>query len=175
MRGRSIELREVELADAEFILRLRTDPVLARHLNTTPRDLAAQQSWLQRYEQATDQAYFVIAANGADVGLVRLYGAVGRRFSWGSWILGPAAPKAAAIESALLVYEYAFRELGFGAAYFDVRKENTKVWRFHERFGATRVREDAADYHYELSADDYGRIRQRYLRYLPSRLEIQFR
>ena len=51
--------------------------------------LAAQQAWLQRYALDDTQAYFIVcdAASDERLGTVRLYGARGPDFSWGSWLL----------------------------------------------------------------------------------------
>ena len=50
-----------------------------------------------------------------------------------------------------MVYAYAIDFLGFESAHFYVRKENTTVWKFHERFGAKRIGETHLDYFYHLS------------------------
>ena len=86
----------------------------------------------------------------APIGTIRLYDPQGDSFCWGSWILAQGSPASAAMESALMVYAYAVDYLGFTAAHFDVRRGNERVWRFHERFGAVRVRETALDYWYRL-------------------------
>jgi hypothetical protein len=76
------------------------------------------------------------------------------------------APSFAAIESALMVYAYA-QSLGFSRAHFDVRIENSSVWKFHERFGAMRVGESEVDYFYEISSNEIDASFHRYRRYLP--------
>ena len=73
----------------------------------------------------------------------------------------------AAVESALLVYEYAFGVLGFTQAHFDVRQANTQVWKFHERFGARLQSETELDRFYILPKANYLEVRERYARYLP--------
>ncbi|HQC81524.1 MAG TPA: DNA gyrase modulator, partial [Accumulibacter sp.] len=49
---------------------------------------------LQRYAQDDTQAYFIVchADGGEPVGTVRLYGARGEAFSWGSWLLKAGLP-----------------------------------------------------------------------------------
>lgn len=70
------------------------------------------------------------------------------------------------MESALLVYVYALDHLGFLNAHFDVRAANEKVWRFHERFGARRVRESELNFFYELGHSEIQASRRRYQRFL---------
>lgn len=166
--------RDATVADAAFILGLRTDMRKARHLSTTSPDLAQQAAWLERYATATDQAYFIIEArDGKPLGTVRLYDPQDNSFCWGSWILKDGAPPQAAIESALMVYAYAIDHLGFQKAHFDVRKGNEHVWKFHERFGAKRTGESEQDYFYLLDAESAEASRKRYQKYLPDPLTIE--
>ena len=72
-----------------------------------------------------------------------------------------------AIESALLIYDFAFFSLHYPKAHFDVRKNNERVVNFHKRFGANVVREDALDFYFEYSREAYLSVRQRYSRYFP--------
>jgi RimJ/RimL family protein N-acetyltransferase len=78
------------------------------------------------------------------------------------------------MESALMVYAYAMDHLGFRAAYFDVRKGNERVWRFHERFGARRVHETELDYLYELAHEDICASRGKYQKFLAEPLIVDF-
>ncbi len=168
VHGRTLSFRDAVPDDAEFILSLRLDEKKGRHLSTVSADVSVQRSWLERYRSRIGEAYFIILFHDVgEVGTVRIYDDRGDSFCWGSWILGAHAPRHAAIESALMVYAYAIDHLGFGAAHFDVRKENESVWRFHERFGALRVADDGEQYRYILSAVAIAASRKRYSRYLP--------
>ena len=171
--GRHLRFRDADESDAEFIYGLRTQPARSRFLSAVPVGVAHQIDWLRRYTDDDSQAYFVIhaAATEERLGTVRLYGARGAAFSWGSWLLKDGLPAHCAIESALMVYHYA-RALGFAAAYFEVRKKNASVWRFHERFGACRVSERDDHYQYELSSEAMNGGLQKYGRYLPEGIRI---
>jgi RimJ/RimL family protein N-acetyltransferase len=174
LAGKTLVLRDATPDDAAFILGLRTDAEKSAHLSPVSGRLDDQRAWLARYAQGTGQAYFIIEdRQGAPLGTVRLYDARGTSFCWGSWILSAAAPAAAAIESALMVYAYAIDELGFVAAHFQVHRANERVRAFHERFGAVRVAEDDVEFHYTLSADAIAASRKRYARYLPSPLALE--
>jgi RimJ/RimL family protein N-acetyltransferase len=172
--GKTLSFRDAAVANAEFILGLRNDPVKNRYLSATPDDLEAQRNWLSRYADATDQVYFIIEHAGQPIGTVRLYDARQDSFCWGSWILADGRPQHAAMESALMVYAYAMDHLGFRAAYFDVRKGNERVWRFHERFGARRVHETELDYLYELAHEDICASRGKYQKFLAEPLIVDF-
>lgn len=173
IEGRQLTLRDATEADAAFIHGLRTDPVRARFLSAVPPQVQAQATWLRAYAQDDSQAYFVVAdaASEQPFGTVRIYGARGDAFSWGSWLLQVGLPARFAIESALMVYHYALW-LGFRSAYFEVRQENVSVWRFHENFGARRtgVRDD--HFQYELAPQALSAALLRYQRYLPDGIRV---
>ena len=169
IQGRTLALRNAGVADAAFILGLRTDEHKARHLSHTAPSLSDQVAWLERYGHSTREAYFIIEGSGAEpLGTVRLYDPQGDSFCWGSWILKDGAPSSAAIESALMVYAYALHTLGFQCAHFQVQRANQRVWAFHERFGAVRVGQDASEIRYTLSNAAIRASMQRYRRFLPA-------
>lgn len=173
--GRTLVMRDATIADAEFILALRTDERRSQHLSKTSPDLDTQIHWLANYAKAQDQAYFIIEnAAGEAIGSVRLYDPQKDSFCWGSWILKEGAPQTAAIESALMVYAYALDHLGFRRAHFDVRKANESVWRFHERFGAERVSESEQDYFYKIDFAAIEEARRRYKKFLRDPVVVEW-
>lgn len=165
--GKKLILRNVSLEDSEFILDLRVDPSKSRYLNQTSSQLYDQNEWIRRYQNSHDQAYFIIENMGEKIGTLRLYDPREFSFCWGSWILKAGSPWDAAIESALMVYTYATDVLKFKEAHFDVRKENVAVWKFHESFGATRIREGEADFFYTLDHESIKAALKRYKKFLP--------
>ena len=170
--GNKLILRDATPADAAFTLELRTDAVKSRFLSSTSADLQKQVAWLETYATDDSQVYFVIEDKaGNRVGTVRLYDRQGSSFCWGSWIIKEGCPGTYAIESALMVYQFA-RSLGFDRAHFNVRKQNESVWRFHERFGAVRTGESGEDYTYSISAAAIRASLEKYARYLPNRIGI---
>lgn len=173
--GKSLVFRNASVADAEFIISLRTDEEKSRYLSYTSPDVQMQREWLQKYAHVDDQAYFIIESiSGEPLGTIRLYDPRGESFCWGSWILKSGRPSGAATESALMVYSYAVDHLGFRAAHFDVRRGNEKVWQFHERFGAVRVREDELDYFYDLGLDAIRNSLDKYRRSLPEPVTVKW-
>lgn len=168
LTGKSINLRAVTVGDAAFILRLRLDASLNTHLSATDPDLGKQVAWLEQHPWGQGQYYFIVEDKSAKaVGTVRLYDFQDDSFCWGSWILLPEAPRKAAVESALLVYEFGFYQLGFLRSHFDVRKKNTRVIDFHQRLGAQIVRESELDYFFIYCRKDYEAIKERYRSFLP--------
>lgn len=174
VQGKTLRFRDARVNDAAFILSLRTDAEKSRYLSKVTGELLEQQTWLRRYAQADDQAYFIIEFEGESIGTVRLYDPQGHSFCWGSWLLKAGSPSHAAIESALMVYSYALDHLGFTGAHFDVRKGNARVWQFHERFGAQRVAETELDFFYQLDREAIAASRKRYLRFLKDSVSVVF-
>jgi RimJ/RimL family protein N-acetyltransferase len=175
--GCNIEFRNTLVSDAEFIYSLRVDPNRSKHISKTSSALTDQIKWLEVYEQSDDQAYFIIRCTSSqrNIGTVRIYDPINKpasSFCWGSWILSSEAPSSAAIESALMIYEYGFKHLGFTNSHFDVRKDNNSVWKFHERCGAKRVAETDIDIFYNLSSSAQREACKKYSRYLPEGIKV---
>lgn len=168
IRGKNIYFRLVELKDAEFIVSLRVD---RKNKFLTTIDIDNQLKWLGEYkkrEAAKSEYYFIICTNSNEpCGAVRVYDFIGDSFCWGSWLLNSNAPATAGIESALLVYEFAFYYLKFCHCHFDVRVANVKVRAFHERMGASIIKADELDVYYELPKATYEVIKTKYSKYLP--------
>lgn len=174
IRGRRISLRGVTLADAEFILALRADATRNVHISATGGEAAIQRRWIAAYLARPAEWYFIIEDEArSPLGTVRIYDVRDDSFCWGSWILSPQATAYAGIESALLIYEFAFGMLGFAASHFDVRRDNERVLAFHRRFGARDLRQDEKNFYFSYSREDYHQVRQRYTKYLPAQVRVE--
>ena len=170
--GKNLVFRNANKSDAEFIIGLRSDFEKGRYLSPTPGGLSGQIKWLEAYEKDHGQVYFVIENKSSEsYGTVRLYNQVGNSFCWGSWILKEGSPSYFSIESVLMLYSFALT-LGFNKSHFDVRKDNSPVWRFHERFGAARVGADDFNYYYEIISSDVTAALLKYKKYLPDGINI---
>lgn len=165
LTAKTIKMRFVEEADAEFILSLRTDEKYNKHLSPVRQDLEAQEIWIRNYkkdEAAREQFYFIIERlDGTRCGTVRVYDLRPDSFSWGSWILNEEKTRFAAIESAFLVYDFGFGDLGFDKCHFEVRKGNSKVISFHEKMGARQVGETGLENLYEITKQAVYESRKR--------------
>ncbi len=172
--GNNLVFRDARVDDADFILALRTKGKAGKFLSSTENDIEKQKQWLLKYANDDTQAYFIIQnKHGENVGTVRLYDQEGDSFCWGSWILLDGIPSTYSIESALIIYSYAAL-LGFKRSHFDVRKENLSVWRFHEKFGAKRVKETTLDYFYTISENEIQLSLKKYIKFLPHELDVDF-
>lgn len=168
VKGKNIVLRPIELSDAEFILELRLNNNKNKHLHPTDKSVEKQRNYIKNCINKDDEYYFIIESNDKkQLGTVRIYDVIKNDdFCWGSWIITDDAPLTTAIESALLIYEYAFYTLNFSKAHFDVRKGNKRVVAFHERMGARIISEDDINFYFSYTKNDYENIRSKYKKFL---------
>lgn len=168
--GKNINIRTVNIEDAEFIFDMRQNESKTKYLSKVSGTVESQREWIKNYkkrEEEKQEFYFVIESKSEEkLGLVRVYDFKEESFCWGSWLIKEDAPKTTAIETALQVYEFGFYELGFQKSHFDVRKGNDKVVAFHTRFGATIVSEDELEYFFNFEKSDYEITKEKYKRYL---------
>lgn len=170
--GKNLVLRSVVPADAEFILSLRLDENKNRHISFTSPDVDKQKEWIRRSQNDREQSYLLIEDRlGKRLGTVRLYGPRDSAFCWGSWILSDERPASAAVESTVMVYMYGLF-CGFQSSYFEVRRENTKVWQYHERMGAVRVGEHGDDLFYEIDNSAIINMLMRYRERIDGKISI---
>lgn len=172
--GNNIILRLAEIYDASFIMNLRINGQKTKYLSRVDDDVEKQKIWLSDYkarEIRGEEFYFVICnKTNMPCGTVRVYDFKDESFSWGSWLINSkAAPFTAGIESALLIYEFAFKHLHLKKCHFEVVTENTKVRSFHEKMGAWACSSDQIKTYFNYDKITYDKIRTKYIKYLPER------
>lgn len=174
LQTKHIYLRLVQEDDVDFLLSLRLNHQLSRYLNPVDDNKEKQLNWLKEYKQreaiGTDYYFVIVDKSIGNIGLIRAYDInhANSVFTWGSWIIKEEGrPKYAAIESLLLVYEFAFNELGLKIAKFDVRNDNTHVINFYKRFGANFIYKDELNHYFELTKAQYTQLKyNRYYTFL---------
>ena len=172
--GKNINMRTVEIEDAEFIYTMRQIKDKVKYLSQINGTIDTQKEWIRDYkirEDKKQEFYFILESKDKEkFGLVRMYDFKKINnldsFCWGSRLIKESAPKTTAIESALQIYEFGFYNLGFERSHFDVRKGNDKVIAFHQRFGANIVNENDLEYFFEYGRKDYEIIKKRYRKFL---------
>ncbi|MDR8015711.1 GNAT family N-acetyltransferase [Ectopseudomonas guguanensis] len=164
LESKSIRLRFVEDSDAEFILSLRLDDRYNKFLSSVSPDVEAQKKWIRKYkddEKNGIQYYFIIERlDGMPCGTVRVYDIRNDSFCWGSWILNEKKTRYAALESAFLIYEFGFKQLGFKKSHFDVMKGNKGVIKFHTRIGAVKTSEDEINDYFEITEESVEKAKE---------------
>ena len=169
IEGRNINLRLVELGDANFIYQLRMDKNLNMYLSKINEDIKEQIEWLKNYkirEKEKKEYYFIIEGKSCQqFGACRLYDFKGDSFSTGSWMIKRGSPFYVAIESMLLSYEIGFSILDYKKMHIDVIKGNERLIKHHRRFGARIINVDNEKYYFELTKVDYEKIKCKYQRF----------
>ncbi len=159
-------LRLIQESDVDFLLSLRLNQNLNTYLNKVSNDKQQQLLWLANYKEREKNGldyYFVIVDKKlGDIGLIRVYNIdyANKIFTWGSWVISEEnRPKYAAIESLLLVYEFAFNELNLLLARFEVRNDNIDVIKLYNRFGAKYLYHDDLNNYFELTKTNYIQLK----------------
>ena len=173
IKTKNVKFELVTEDDAEKIIELRKNDNLNKYLSATDEDIEKQKKWIKEYKNrekdGTEYYYSIRTEEDEILGYVRVYkiNKKEKSFTWGSWIMKEEKPISSALETAILIYEIAFRELNMEKALFEVMKENIKVVSFHKKFGATKISEDAEFEYFILEKEDYFKIREKkYKKYL---------
>ena len=164
-----IQVRLVEESDAEFIVKLRTDPKLSRFLHTTDDSVEKQKDWIREYkkrEAAGKDFYFLFAKDGVPFGVNRIYDIQSDRATGGSWICQKGLPFELPVLSLIISYEILFEQLQFDCFYFDVRKKNKKVFKTDLLLGAEQISEDDLNYYFVMRKEKFYEKRDNILKLL---------
>jgi RimJ/RimL family protein N-acetyltransferase len=159
-----VTLRLVEESDAEFIFNLRQNEELSKYLNKVSSKIEDQTSFIKKSRELSAKGleyYFIIEYKNEPVGTIRIYNINHelKTCTWGSWIIKRdlGNPKVSII-STFLIYKYCFESLGIEMIYFDVRKENLSVQKFHTSYGSKIVSEGETDIFFEFYQADFYNI-----------------
>jgi RimJ/RimL family protein N-acetyltransferase len=134
IKGLLIDLRNVEIEDAEYILSLRLDESLKQFLNKVENDLEQQKAWIKKQRSKPDDYYFIIETKqGVAKGAIALYNLDNNKAEFGRWICTGNALES--LESAILIYEFGFNHLNLNEVYNDTATANKKASSFHKSFG----------------------------------------
>jgi RimJ/RimL family protein N-acetyltransferase len=142
IKGECIILRTVTKDDAEFILEIRTDPVLGKFLTTQDVNLEKQQEWLVQNSLKKDDYYFIIEdLENNPIGTIALHNIDFEKneSEWGRWICKGHVGQV--LESQILIHDFAFNILKLNRIFSRTNKENVRVCKFHDNMGATFVKE----------------------------------
>lgn len=171
----SMKARFVEERDAEFILKLRTDPILSRYLHATDNDVEKQISWIKEYkirERRGEDYYFIFSKDENPIGLNRVYNIHGKTFTTGSWLFSPGAPFECSIAASIMIRELCFEQMGFELedGYDGVHVDNKQVFKFNKMIGLKETRrymtEDGEFISMRMTKEDFKKNKPRLLKYI---------
>lgn len=154
--GKYVNIREVELKDAHFILSLRCNVKKSQFLNKTKNDLKMQTQYIKHYKTLDDEYYFIITDKSSNpLGTIRIYDMKKDTFVSGSWLMVDNTSLEQILEGNYLMLNFAHKVLAYDKFCFDVRKENKKVINFHQTMGAKIVDESDLDFFFESPIISY--------------------
>jgi len=135
----ALALRATRAGDGDLVRSWRNAPHVARYMYTdqwiSPEAHAA---WFERALADPTRRYWIIVADGADIGLANLYDVQGahRRCSWAFYIGAPEIRgKGIGTFVEYSVLSYVFDRLGLAKLCCEVLAQNEPVWRMHEKYG----------------------------------------
>ena len=141
VEGRAFRLRPIGNADAELVVKLRSDPSLNRYIHASSASVADQIAWFEQYYQRAGDYYFVVERldNGRAEGLISVYDIDEEKTSaeWGRWLLRPGS--LGAVESAWLIYRAAFEVLALESVFAARSRTTFRLCRFTIPAGSRRV------------------------------------
>ena len=132
-----LHCRLVREDDAEFIVKLRTDPEKMRFVTTISPSIDDQIRWIREYKKRESEGtdyYFIYSYRGKLAGLNRIYDIKGNHFIHGSWLFINEIPPYCALAAAVVAREIAYNELGLDEEVdtIGIHVDNTIVLQFAE-------------------------------------------
>ena len=167
--------RFVDEADAEFIVKLRTDPILSRYLHATDNDVEKQKSWIREYkirERRGEEYYFIFYKDENPVGLNRVYNIHGKTFTTGSWVFSHDAPFECSIAASIMIRELCFEQVGLELedGYDGVHVDNTQVFKFNKMIGLKETKrymtEEGEFISMQMTKENFEKNKPRLLKYI---------
>lgn len=170
IKAKGVVLRLVEESDAEFIVNLRTIEGSKQFVSEAVPTVDEQLRWIRQYkdrEAKGEDLYFIFEDNDQKPwGTVRFYRFTEDSFYFGSWISLPDNKDSIAIKAQIAGFDYMYTVLGFTVGKLDIRKANSKVWKFAKLWGSKMVDEDELSYFLELKKEMHFANRDKILRLL---------
>ncbi len=164
-----LHCRLVREGDAEFITMLREDERLSHFVHQVEGGAAEQKKWIQRYkerEKKGEEYYFIFLEDDIPMGVYRIYNIQIDSVTIGSWMFRHDATPNSSIKADIIIKDFCFENFPNRRVFFDVRKQNHSVIRYHSRYQPLKIDENELDIQYELVYDGYVRGRDRMLELL---------
>lgn len=136
--GFGVRLRPVEITDAAFIVWLRNLEHAKGKVGDSATGAAAQEEWLRDYFRRAGDYYFIVeTAGGIAVGAYGVYDVKGSSAESGRWVIRPDVP--AAIPSAIVAFDTAYKILGMKELRVTTVSTNQTVLSLNRKFGFRQV------------------------------------
>jgi hypothetical protein len=160
-----LQVRLVEENDAEFIITLRTDSRLSKHIHATSPDMEQQKQWIRNYKLREAQGldyYFIFSIKDELQGFARIYDITEDTFTQGSWVFSPDAALGASVLGNIISSEIGFEFLGKKIAYSDARKDNN-THRYVQSFHPEILKTDALNIYYKILPEGFNQGKKKHI------------
>ena len=141
------KLEPITLEDTELIYFMRS---ISKSKVLKPSDRIKNETFIRGFLEKKESGYLKFCNNLEIVGYYR-WQKNAEKISIGSWITNPSSGFKEKILFDLEFKLFVFNETGTDYLFFEVERNNSTVWRHHERLGAELIREDQVERHYRLS------------------------
>lgn len=155
-----LELRRLEQADIEQVRQWRNDPAVSQFMQSRTLITPEMQSrWFAGLDRDR-QFFYIVQAQGRDVGLVNLkdYDASARRAEGGIYIADTRLRDGhVGLAAVLAMYDWGFLELGLETVVAHILSTNSRAIRFNQALGFVRQpgQEHEPNQLYHLDRSEY--------------------
>lgn len=134
IRGKFVNLEDVKLNEAGYILKLRQDPQKTKYLPRLDISIEEQKVWMKERQKRKGDYYFLIKnKKGRKLGTIGIYNINGKVGEIGRWI--SEGNEIENTEAYILCLEWAFKEKCLEKIKSRPMWENKKIIRLSERMG----------------------------------------
>ena len=156
-----MRVRNVDLGDADFLYKVRSDKYLTRFISQFDGSFEEQVEWLRNYkerEEAGIEWYFMFLYNGERQGVARLYKIEEDHFTQGSWLFRPDSPAGCSILGNIISSEIGFELPGKEYELTDARKGN-KTHKWVKTFNPELLYETDLDIFYKITKENFNKAK----------------
>lgn len=136
LEGKYVNLRSVNIEDAEYTLSLRKDPMLTKYLPKLDITLEQQKKWIEKQRGKLGDYFFLIQdKGGSNIGVIGVYDVQEYQCETGR-IAVKNGNSIQTLEAQLLSFDFAFDILNMSKTVNFVYEDNVHAIRLSQMFGA---------------------------------------
>lgn len=156
IEGKYVNLREVEVEDAAFILKLRTSEKGKKFLHKTSPDIDKQIEYIKKYKSYDSEWYFIVEnKNKQPLGCLSVYDIQGDSACTGRWIMADNVRVQESIEGDLLLKDFTYNVLAMNHIRTDTRYENKNMINYFKMWHCQIIRQDNELIYFNLPKEVY--------------------
>lgn len=135
IEGRYVDLRSCTVDDADFTRAIRKDPEFVRFLPAIDNTIEEQKCWISAQRNKQGDYFFVVWDKEDNrIGTISIYAIKDGHAESGRLAIKGTNPFQA-LEAQMLIFRFAFRELGLKCIDGFIYEDNERALRFNKQFG----------------------------------------